>query len=154
MGDEVFAQLTAIKGNTKIIASYHDLTGNLDWASQVTKEIYENCCQVGDMVQIVGWATKLTDNYELENFRRWCSADCTNPRPLIAFNGGAEGKLSRILNPFLQPTTHHLLPISSAPHQLTVLEANRYVAILLYIRRTLSHHSLLVFLVLLAKVRL
>jgi 3-dehydroquinate dehydratase type I len=152
MGDQVFAELAAVKGNTKIIASYHDLTCNLDWASHATKEIYTRCCQVGDIVQIVGWASKLTDNYELENFRRWCSTDCANPRPLIAFNGGAEGKLSRILNPFLQPTTHHLLPISSAPHQLTLLEANRYFRILLCVIENMSNHAFLVFSVSLAKV--
>lgn len=125
IGDPFTAELSQRKGNTKVIASYHDLSGRLDWTSTSVQDIYRRCSQFGDIVQIVGFATKLTDNYEVENFRRRSSTHFGYQKPLIAFNTGVEGKLSRILNPFLEPTTHHLLPISSAPDQLTLAEANR-----------------------------
>jgi 3-dehydroquinate dehydratase-1 len=130
LGEQFLDELARIKGNTKIIASYHDLNGGLDWASPFTKQIYQKSCAFGDIVQMIGFANALTDNFELEHFRRWTTEDVANACPLIAFNGGLEGKLSRILNPFLEPTTHHLLPISSAPHQLTLLEANSVLGVL------------------------
>ncbi|KAK7408938.1 hypothetical protein QQX98_008882 [Neonectria punicea] len=119
------------KGHTKVIASHHDFSGQLDWTSPDTFETYNACSEFGDVVQIAGAATDLNETFEVQRFRNRVeiASSPTSP-PLAAFNTGIGGKLSRILNPFLQATTHPLLPTSSAPNQLSLVEVNGVLAVL------------------------
>ncbi len=41
---------------------------------------------------------------------------------MIALCAGEKGRLSRVLNRFLTPVTHPLLPVKAAPGQLSVEE--------------------------------
>lgn len=117
--------LVSQKGHTKVIASHHDFSGSLDWSSSDTDQVYNKCASYGDVVLMAGISTNLDDASEIRQFRdRMNSLD--GNKPLAAFNTGTSGKLSRILNPFLQATTHHLLPSSSAPDQLSLVESNGY----------------------------
>jgi len=110
------------KGRSRIIASYHDLAGNLKWPSSEMLRCYHTGRSYGDVVKIVGVAASLAENYELEHFRS--SVNASFGHPLLAINAGQVGQLSRILNSFFTPTTHPLLPMAAAPGQLSAAEIN------------------------------
>lgn len=120
--EEIRNNIAQKKGRSRIIASYHDLAGNLKWSSGETLRCYHMARSYGDVVKIVGFATNLAENYELEYFRS--SVNASFGHPLLAINAGQVGQLSRILNPFFTPTTHPLLPMAAAPGQLSAAEIN------------------------------
>ncbi|KAI8711245.1 hypothetical protein NCS52_01500400 [Fusarium sp. LHS14.1] len=121
--------LVSQKGHTKVIASHHDFSGGLDWSSSETDQVYNSCACYGDVVLMAGISTDLSDASKIRQFRdRMNSLD--GNKPLSAFNAGMSGKLSRILNPFLEATTHHLLPSSSARDQLSLVESNGVLSVL------------------------
>lgn len=131
--EEIKSNLRSNKGTTLIMASHHDLNGGLDWTSPETDQLFNQCSEYGDIIQLVGIATCQKDNYDLERFR---SSKRSNPAapPLIAINAGLEGRFSRIMNPFLNPIKHNLLPRAASPSQLSLAEINRGLAILGEIR--------------------
>lgn len=106
--------LIAEKGSTSIIASFHDPDGIHSWISGMMP-FYQKAAQYGDVIKLVGFANCMQDNFDLEAFRE----KVKHGKPLIAVNMGDKGKLSRVLNQFLTPTTHILLPSIAAPGQLT-----------------------------------
>lgn len=112
------------KGHSKILASWHDWTGKLDWESKQTRSIFEEMKLWGDIVKIVGKATSISTNVSLENFRKSVSSDSSNP-PFLGINMGGDGQLSRILNPVLSPVSHQNLPSKAAPGQLTMVEMHQ-----------------------------
>lgn len=112
-------KVTSVKGYSKIIASHHDVPGNLRWSNASWISKFNSALKYGDVIKLIGQATKLQDNFELEKFREWAA---THDTRLIALNMGDKGKLSRILNPFLTPVTHESLPFKAAPGQLSVAE--------------------------------
>lgn len=106
---------------TKLIASFHDPSGQLSWTSPQWDNRFQQAVNFGaDVVKLVGSATLVQDNIELEVFRQQHAS-----RPLIAINMGEQGRLSRVLNPVLTPVTSDKLPEKAAPGQLTVPEINR-----------------------------
>lgn len=115
--DEVLSAVVAAKGNSQIIASWHDWSGRLDWESDATAKIYERACRFGDIAKIIGKASSMEDNYSLERFRAKVSATAT--KPLLAVNMGAVGQFSRIMNPTFTPITHEAMPVKAAPGQLS-----------------------------------
>lgn len=110
--------LNARKGFSKIIASYHDWSGNLKWNSALVKEKYDAASQIGDIVKIVGKAVSINDNFALYNFVSQANSQ-PNAKPIIAINMGVEGQMSRILNSTFSPVSHPLLPNKAAPGQLS-----------------------------------
>lgn len=115
--DSLLAAVVEAKGNSQIIASWHDWSGNLDWESDSTAKIYERACRIGDIAKIIGKANTMEDNYSLERFRARVSATAT--KPLLAVNMGAAGQFSRIVNPVFTPITHEAMPVKAAPGQLS-----------------------------------
>ncbi|KAI9451848.1 Pentafunctional AroM protein [Russula earlei] len=113
--------LISHKGSSKIVASWHDWSGNLKWDSSSVDATLEVAKAYGDIVKIVGKATTLNDNIALHHFvSRTISAK--DAKPIIAINMGVEGQLSRILNTTFTPVTHPLLPTRAAPGQLSFVE--------------------------------
>ncbi|CAK9440952.1 uncharacterized protein LODBEIA_P48210 [Lodderomyces beijingensis] len=114
--------VVANRGNTKILASHHDFTGDLKWDNVFWKSKYNHGVAINaDVVKLVGMATEFKDNLTLENFR---SENATVP--LIAINMGPRGKLSRVLNQVLTPVTHELITNKPAGvGQLSLKEINR-----------------------------
>ncbi|KAM5343661.1 hypothetical protein ACJ41O_012198 [Fusarium nematophilum] len=127
--EELRGPLVALKGCTRVIASHHDFSGRLDWSSLETHRVYEACASYGDVVLMAGLSTSLSDAFKLQQFRSKVDS-LEVSKPIAAFDTGRGGKLSRILNPFLQATTHHLLPTSSAPDQLSLVESNGVLSVL------------------------
>ncbi|KZT71160.1 Pentafunctional AroM protein [Daedalea quercina L-15889] len=106
------------KGNSKIIASWHDWSGNMRWDTKAVEAKYRIAAALGDIVKIVGKANTLQDNFALQDFARRMAA-APGAKPLIGINMGVEGQLSRILNETLSPVSHPLLPTKAAPGQLS-----------------------------------
>jgi pentafunctional AROM polypeptide len=109
------------KGSSKIIASFHDPSSKYTWSSGMMP-FYEKAAKYGDIIKLIGTATCIRDNVELEAFRD----KVKDGKPLVAVNMGELGKLSRVLNNFFNPTTHSLLPYVAAPGQLTDQEINQW----------------------------
>ncbi|RPA79450.1 Pentafunctional AroM protein [Ascobolus immersus RN42] len=109
----------AAKGATKIIASHHDTKQELKWSNASWVQKFNQALQIADIIKLVGVASTMQDNFDLEKFRVWASA---NKVPLIAINMGRIGQLSRIMSKFLTPVAHPLLPFKAAPGQLSVKE--------------------------------
>ena len=109
------------KGSSKIVASWHDWSGNLKWDSSSVDATLEVAKTYGDIVKIVGKANTLDDNMALHRFVTRASS-LVGAKPIIAINMGIEGQLSRILNTTFTPVTHPLLPTRAAPGQLSFVE--------------------------------
>ncbi|KAK6456711.1 pentafunctional arom polypeptide, shikimate 5-dehydrogenase [Scheffersomyces xylosifermentans] len=104
--NELLEKVFETKKFTRIIASYVDTTGSLKWSNVEWKNRYNQGVSLNaDIVKLVGYASTFQDNLELETFKSTCSL-----KPLIAYNNGEQGKLSRVLNPILTPVTHALIP--------------------------------------------
>jgi 3-dehydroquinate dehydratase-1 len=78
---------------------------------------------------MIGLAKCQKDNYDLEHFRS-SMVGSASALPLITINTGIEGRFSRVLNQFLTPIKHPLLPQAASPSQLSVAEINRDLAIM------------------------
>jgi pentafunctional AROM polypeptide len=116
--------LISRKGSSKIIASWHDWSGNLKWDSSSVDATLEVAKAYGDIVKIVGKANELDDNIALQRFVTRASST-GDAKPIIAINMGVEGQLSRILNTTFTPVTHSLLPTKAAPGQLSFVEIQK-----------------------------
>ncbi|KAH9991980.1 aromatic amino acid family biosynthesis-like protein [Russula compacta] len=113
--------LISHRGNSKIVASWHDWSGNFKWDSSSADATLEAAKAYGDIVKIIGKANTPDDNAALHGFMtRAFSAG--NAKPIIAINMGVVGQLSRILNMTFTPVTHPLLPTKAAPGQLSFAE--------------------------------
>ncbi|CAO3683676.1 unnamed protein product [Umbelopsis ramanniana] len=114
--DNIIAQC----GESKIVASWHDISGLTPWGSRSLTDRYDSAHKFGDIIKLIGTAHSFADNIALEQFR----AKKQHDKPLIAMNMGPLGQMSRVLNTFLTPITHAALPTKAAPGQLTLKEIN------------------------------
>ena len=114
------------RGFTSIIASHHDPTGQLSWEDGSWMPFYEKARRFGSIVKLVGVAQHVEDNAALMQFK---SQKCGSA-PHILINMGEHGKLSRVLNKFMTPVSHPLLPSATAPGQLTAADVRRGLALL------------------------
>ena len=74
--------LVQSKGYTKIIASWHDWSGQLKWDGDEVVQKYETARKHGDIVKIVSKATSLQDNFAMMAFRDKMPRDL----PLMTIN--------------------------------------------------------------------
>jgi pentafunctional AROM polypeptide len=89
---------------------------------------YNRALQYGTVIKLVGVAKSLKDNFALAEFKSW--AETAHPIPLIAINMGEHGKMSRILNGFMTPVSHPLLPSATAPGQLSAADIRRGLSLM------------------------
>lgn len=120
MPEEILREVSENRGFTRIIASHHDPQGQLSWSNGSWIPYYNRALQYGNVIKLVGTAKSLQDNFALAEFKSW--AENSHPMPLIAINMGEHGKLSRILNNFMTPVSHPLLPSATAPGQLSAAD--------------------------------
>ncbi|PVH97008.1 Pentafunctional AroM protein [Periconia macrospinosa] len=128
MPEEILRGVSENRGCTNIIASHHDPRGDLSWSNGSWIPFYNRALQYGNVIKLVGTANSLKDNFALAEFKSWAAA--SHPTPLIAINMGEQGKLSRILNGFMTPVSHHLLPSATAPGQLSAAEIRRALSLM------------------------
>ena len=110
--------LISRKGHSKIIASWHDWSGNMHWDGKPVEAKYRIAHEYGDIIKLVGKANSIEDNFALHQFVSRMQA-APDAKPIIAINMGVEGQMSRILNSTFSPVTHSLLPSKAAPGQLS-----------------------------------
>ncbi|KAF9922984.1 3-dehydroquinate dehydratase (3-dehydroquinase) [Linnemannia zychae] len=116
--DEVLAR----RGNTLIVASWHDCKGTVAWSSDAMEAQYKLATSISpNVVKLIGTAKSMKDNFECSEFAERHTAKAED-LPLISMNMGAQGQLSRVLNNYLTPVTHKLLPVKAAPGQLDARE--------------------------------
>ncbi|KAF7369066.1 Pentafunctional AROM polypeptide [Mycena venus] len=108
--EPMIRELISRKGHSKIIASWHDWTGNMKWDGPVVKEKYAIADAVGDIIKIVGKADTIRDNFALLDFVSAANSQ-PNAKPIIAIN--------------MVPVSHPLLPTKAAPGQLSFAEIQR-----------------------------
>ncbi|SPO05797.1 probable Pentafunctional AROM polypeptide [Cephalotrichum gorgonifer] len=124
----IMGNLVASKGSSRIIASHHDPRGELSWRNAGWVQFYNRALQYGDVIKLVGCARCDQDNFDLAMFKsRMMAARAT---PIIALNMGARGKLSRVLNLFLTPVSHPILPFKAAPGQMSAVEIRQSLSLL------------------------
>ncbi|KAG0206101.1 3-dehydroquinate dehydratase (3-dehydroquinase) [Mortierella sp. NVP41] len=112
--DEVLSR----KGNTLIVASWHDCKGAVTWSSEAMEAQYKLAASISpDVIKLIGTAKSMKDNFACSEFAERHTAKAED-LPLISMNMGAQGQLSRVLNNYLTPVTHKLLPVKAAPGQL------------------------------------
>jgi len=128
MPEYILREVTEQKGYTNIIASHHDPRGELSWSNGSWIQYYNRALQYGHVIKLVGVAKSLQDNFALAEFKSW--AESAHPVPVIAINMGEHGKLSRILNGFMTPVSHPLLPSATAPGQLTAADIRRGLSLM------------------------
>ncbi|KAK9763328.1 3-dehydroquinate dehydratase (3-dehydroquinase) [Basidiobolus ranarum] len=114
------------KGNAQVIASWHDVKGEMKWDSDAVQERYNLASKYGDIVKLISVATTFSDNFACQKFVE----SKQSHKPTIAINMGPIGQLSRILNPVLTPVTHPLMPNKAAPGQLSVSEIHQSRALM------------------------
>ena len=121
--DSLLEYVIANKGRSRIVASHHDPAGTLAWRTGAWTPHYNRALVYGDVIKLIGAAGTMSDNDDLEVFRR--HQETQNPHtPSILLNMGALGQLSRLRNRFLTPVTHPALAIA-APGQLSAADVNR-----------------------------
>lgn len=145
-----FARINSIKGNSRVIASFHDFSGTAVWDEAIAAgqfsnlaygqqqreatqapaggrvrfaDRYDACAEFGDIVKLIGKANSRVDNRALEAFLATLPP---NGKPVIALNMGQVGQETRALNAFLTPVTHPALPVAAAPGQLSIKQINDF----------------------------
>lgn len=126
LGQDNIQKLSKRKGASKIIASWHDWSGDMKWDGAAVKDKYDLASSFGDIVKVIGKAKSLDDNLAVYRFAQ----SKKSGKLLIAISMGEEGKMSRILNPTLSPVTHPLLPSKAAPGQLSFAEIQQALSLL------------------------
>ena len=126
--EKALEQVRSSAARSKLIASHHDVSGELSFRAATWVEYYNKGCQIGDIVKLVGRAREMDDNFALANFKEKIRKE--SGRPLIAINMGSEGMLSRVLNDVLTPVTHELMPSKAAPGQMSIKEINTTLTLL------------------------
>jgi 3-dehydroquinate dehydratase type I len=103
--------LVAAKGSTKIIAQFHDTQSESGWYTHQRKEKVSLSRQLGaDLVRLTQKATTLADNFAVRGFIDQITASTDYEIPIIAYNTGKLGRMSRYLNGVLSPVTDPSLP--------------------------------------------
>ncbi|KAJ9055495.1 hypothetical protein DSO57_1003571 [Entomophthora muscae] len=116
----IAADVAKQRGNSRILASYHHLKGDVEWGGAECRQLVQKGTRLGQLVKLVSVASHPKTNRALEAYLEEYYA-CP-PCPLIAINMGEVGQASRITNRFLTPTTHPNLPAKAAPGQLSAAE--------------------------------
>jgi pentafunctional AROM polypeptide len=138
----------ALGGATRVIASYHQFNDPVKSEEDVVR-VLQRCHALGqtgalsasslvDVVKVVIFAFADGDVWTLRNGVKRAQETVAHLQgfPTIALAAGEKGKLSRVMNKFLTPVTHPLLPAKAAPG--TPLVALSFSLSLFLVRRQLT----------------
>ncbi|KAJ0383133.1 hypothetical protein COL922a_011107 [Colletotrichum nupharicola] len=117
------------KGSSKIIASFHDWTGDIRWTSDLLREKYATADAFGDIIKLSILSADVYDCHELALFER--SHSSKSPKPLLAVGMGHPN--GQLRTPAFQ-AKRPLLPAAT-------LDMNSYDSIQAFARRAESHLS-------------
>lgn len=116
---DLIRRLIAVKGRTKIIADYSESapsSGN--WDSPKWKDIIHLAEEIGaDAVRLRQETTAVKDNFAVRYFVDQVTASNQIKIPVIAYNTGFPGKMSRFMGAHLNPVTDSRLQSETAQDQ-------------------------------------
>lgn len=113
-----------LKGFTRVIATHIDVEGTMKWEEPGWDNMYNQAVSLNaDVIRLIGKATSFSDNIAVENFRRDHLA-----APLIAYNEGRQGKLSKALNEVFTAVTSDLIPGIKGEDRFSVFDLNQCLA--------------------------
>jgi pentafunctional AROM polypeptide len=138
----VLEEIASKKGDKKLVASFHDWTGQLPWTSIKHVQQYMRACSFGgeccellvvakalahslclaDLIKLSLIASSIYDCHELALLVREHQAK--SAKPLIAVAMGAQGQLSRATSP-ISFVTHELAPVSAGPGQMSLVQIHK-----------------------------
>ncbi|KAJ4253913.1 hypothetical protein NW762_010311 [Fusarium torreyae] len=130
---ERIQQLIAFKGRTKVIADYAVSNPEDDgWDSPTRWSIVQRAQSLGcDVARIYQEATSLADNFAVQYFVHRVKSSREITIPIIAYNTGHLGRMSRCFNSILSPVTHplarELVPDCPSNSLSTVQEAQNAI---------------------------
>jgi 3-dehydroquinate dehydratase type I len=127
-------RLVAAKGATKIIAHHYDPNPSpAGWDAQEWKDKVALAERLGaDMIRLCQEATCTADNFAVRHFVDQATASMEHNIPIIAYNTGSLGKMSRYFNSVLSPVTDTFLEADSMPHPWNFLFTIRQAQSALY----------------------
>ncbi|EXJ78919.1 hypothetical protein A1O3_08419 [Capronia epimyces CBS 606.96] len=114
-------ELSRRKKSSKLIASFLDWTGNIRWTDPVLQQ-YVETNDYGDILQLSIVATDIIDCHEQAFFVRKYREN--HSKPIIVVGMGEHGQLARVTGP-VSFVTHPLIPLPSAPGQLSLAEIHQ-----------------------------
>ncbi|KAJ5802665.1 uncharacterized protein N7503_005115 [Penicillium pulvis] len=127
--DSLFSEVINARGRTSIIGhfeTFRPLPGG--WDGDEYMQIYERAKRLGcDMVRLCQPAETSEDNAAVERFRHRIQGH-PGAVPIIAYNTGPLGRMSRCFNPILSPVTHPSLMRDNPSHvrsNITAREAQQ-----------------------------
>lgn len=126
---ERIRNLIAAKGSTKIIAHYMDHNPGLNgWGSHNRMVKLRQAEELGcDLVRLCQEATSMADNFSVQHLMNTVKQSVYCSIPLIAYNTGRLGRMSRFFNPTFTPVTlpliRSLAPECASTSHLTIPEA-------------------------------
>ncbi|KAJ5637461.1 hypothetical protein N7490_007340 [Penicillium lividum] len=111
--DKLFSEVVNSRGRTKIIDLPPSTRG---WDGDEYVKIFERAQRLGcDMVRLCQPAETFEDNQAVERFRHRVQS-LPGAIPVIAYNTGPLGRMSRCFNPILSPVTHPSLMHDNPSH--------------------------------------
>ncbi|KAH6866057.1 3-dehydroquinate dehydratase type I, partial [Thelonectria olida] len=119
---ELIRDVSTKKGSTRAVASYHNWTGKVSWASQELMDKFDAANSFGDIVKLSIRSADIEACYKLALFAR--NHRRRGGKPLLAVGMGPNGQLSRITSQ-ISLVTHPLIPFPSAPGQLGLAQVHQ-----------------------------
>lgn len=118
------------RGRSKVVASYHDLTGALKWDTTTPMQLYERARSFGSgvhIVQMIGTATRtnVAQNVHLAScLAKMLASAASDPvfrmPPLMAINMSRSGRASRPFNDVLNFVSHPAMATKAGAGQLSL----------------------------------
>lgn len=131
---DLIRRLIAVKGRTKVIADYSEsVPSSGNWDSSKWKDIIHLAEEIGaDAVRLRQETTAFKDNFAVRHFVDQVTASNQSKIPVIAYNTGSPGKMSRFMGAHLNPVTDSRLRSQATQDQQAQLLTARNAQVALY----------------------
>lgn len=128
--DGLLSQIVSARGTTNIIGHFEALQPlSRGWDGEEYLKIYERAKKLGcNVVRLCQPAESSEDNLAVQRFRHRVESLPAPQIPLIAYNTGPRGRMSRCFNPILTPVTHPSVRLESPsklPLSITARDAQQ-----------------------------
>jgi 3-dehydroquinate dehydratase type I len=131
---DVIRRLITVKGRTKVIADYSESSPSSgNWDSPKWKDMVHVAEEIGaDAVRLRQETTAVKDNFAVRHFVDRITASNQSKIPVIAYNTGFPGKMSRFMGAHLNPVTDSRLQSQAIQNQQAPLLTARDAQVALY----------------------
>ncbi|KAF3010857.1 hypothetical protein E8E13_009070 [Curvularia kusanoi] len=131
---DLIRRLIAVKGRTRVIADFSQSTPSSgNWVSPAWRTFIHLAEELGaDAVRLRQETTAVTDNFAVRSFVDQITASHQSRIPVIAYNTGVQGKMSRFLGAHLNPVTDARLESQATRNHQDLLLSARDAQVALY----------------------